>query len=156
MLTNLALILLFWGWQPLTGVVGEVTNATGAMVLTGLFWLGWFIVLVSTFMINHFDLFGLRQIYLNLKNEKYSHLAFTTVALYRFVCHPIMLGFVIAFWSTPRMTAGHLMFSVVTTAYIVTALQLDERALVTHHGEAYKQYKIEVPMLLPVGRKTRG
>jgi len=156
LLTNLVLILLYWKWQPLTGVVWDVTNATGAMVLMGLFWLGWLIVLTSTFMINHFDLFGLRQIYLNLKNEKYSHLPFTTKWLYQFVRHPIMLGFVIAFWSTPRMSVGHLMFAAITTAYIVIALHLEERDLVTSHGEMYKQYKREVPMLLPLGRKKRG
>lgn len=156
LLTNLVLILLYWKWQPLTAVVWDVTNATGAMVLTGLFWLGWLIVLASTFMINHFDLFGLRQIYLNLKSEKYSHLPFTTKWLYQFVRHPIMLGFVIAFWSTPRMSVGHLMFAAVTTAYIVVALHLEERDLVTYHGETYKRYKREVPMLLPLGRKKRG
>lgn len=156
LLTNLVLILLYWKWQPLTDVVWDVTNATGAMALTGLFWLGWLIVLTSTFMINHFDLFGLRQIYLNLKGEKYSHLPFTTKWLYRFVRHPIMLGFIIAFWSTPRMSVGHLMFAVVTTAYIVVALHLEERDLVTYHGETYKQYKKEVPMLLPLGRKKSG
>jgi len=156
LLSTFALILLFWGWQPLTDVVWEVTNATGAMLLTGLFWLGWFIVLISTFMINHFDLFGLRQVYLNLKSEKYSHLAFRTMGLYQFVRHPIMLGFVIAFWSTPRMSVGHLVFSVATTAYILIALQLEERDLVTYHGEEYRQYKNRVPMLLPLGRKKQG
>lgn len=156
LLTNLILILLYWKWQPLTGVVWDVTNATGAMVLTGLFWLGWLIVLTSTFMINHFDLFGLRQIYLNLRSEKYSHLPFSTIGLYQFVRHPIMLGFVVAFWSTPRMSVGHLMFAAVTTAYIVIALHLEERDLVTYHGDTYKQYKKEVPMLLPLGRRKHG
>lgn len=153
LLSSLALALLFWGWRPLPGVVWEVTNSAGSFLLWGLFGLGWLIVLTSTFLINHFDLFGLRQVYLNLRSEKYSHLSFRTVGLYKLVRHPIMLGFVIAFWATPRMTVGHVFFAVATTLYILIALQLEEKDLVTFHGDAYNQYKKQVPMLLPLPRK---
>ena len=153
LLSSLALVLLFWEWRPLQGVIWDVGKSTGQLVVWALFGLGWLIVLTSTFLINHFDLFGLRQVYLNLRSEKYSHLSFKTVGLYKLVRHPIMLGFVIAFWATPRMTVGHLVFAVATTIYILIALQLEERDLVTYHGDAYKQYKEKVPMLLPLPRK---
>jgi len=154
-LSSLALVLLFWAWQPLQGVIWNVESSPGALVLWGLFWLGWLIVLISTFLVNHFDLFGLRQVYLNLRSEKYTHVSFKTVGLYKLVRHPIMLGFVVAFWATPHMTVGHLVFSVATTAYILIALQLEERDLVTYHGDAYKQYKKQVPMLLPLPRRKQ-
>jgi protein-S-isoprenylcysteine O-methyltransferase Ste14 len=153
LLASLLLILLFWQWRPLTGVVWDVTNPTGARVLWALFALGWLIVLVSTFLINHFDLFGLRQVYFNLRNMQYTHLPFSVVGLYRLVRHPIMLGFIIAFWSIPRMTVGHLLFAAASTAYILLALQFEERDLVTYHGEAYIAYRRQVGMLLP---KARG
>lgn len=153
LLSSLALALLFWEWRPLQSVIWDVKNSTGSIALWGLFGLGWLIVLTSTFLINHFDLFGLRQVYLNLRSEKYSHLSFKTIGLYRLVRHPIMLGFIIAFWATPRMTLGHLVFAVATTVYILIALQLEERDLVMYHGETYKQYKERVPMLLPLPRK---
>lgn len=155
LLSSLALVLLFWEWQPLQGVIWDVKNLFGALVLWGLFWLGWLIVLTSTFMINHFDLFGLRQVYLNFRSEKYSHVGFKILGLYKLVRHPIMLGFVVAFWATPRMTVGHLVFSVATTLYILIALQLEERDLVTYHGDTYKQYKKQVPMLLPLPRRKQ-
>jgi len=153
LLSSLALILLFWAWRPLEGIVWDVRNSAGLISLWGLYALGWLIVLTSTFLINHFDLFGLRQVYLNMRSEKYSYLRFKTVGLYKLVRHPIMLGFVIAFWATPRMTVGHLVFAVATTFYIFIALQLEERDLVTYHGDAYRQYQEKVPMLLPLPRK---
>ena len=153
LLSSLALVLLFLEWQPLQTVIWDVRNPAGSLVFWGLYGLGWLIVLTSTFLINHFDLFGLRQVYLNLRSEKYSHLSFKTVGLYKLVRHPIMLGFVIAFWATPRMTLGHLAFATATTIYILIALQLEERDLVTYHGDAYDQYKRRVPMLLPLPRK---
>jgi protein-S-isoprenylcysteine O-methyltransferase Ste14 len=155
LLSSLALVLLFWGWQPLQGVIWDVKNSSGALVLWALFWLGWLIVLTSTFMINHFDLFGLRQVYLNFRSEKYSHVGFKVLGLYKLVRHPIMLGFVVAFWATPQMTVGHLVFSVATTLYILIALQLEERDLITYLGDAYKQYKKQVPMLLPWPRRKQ-
>ena len=152
--SSFALILLYWKWQPLQSVVWDVEESAGVMVLWGLCGLGWLIVLTSTFAISHFDLFGLRQVYLNLRNEKYSHLKFRIRGLYRLVRHPLMLGFVIAFWATPRMTIGHLVFAVATTLYILIALQLEERDLINHYGEDYRDYKKQVPMLLPLPRKT--
>ncbi len=157
LLSSLALALLFWQWQPLPGVVWEVKNSAGTLMLWGLFWVGWLITLTSTFMINHFDLFGLRQVYLNLRGEKYISVKFKVFGLYKLVRHPIMLGFVIAFWATPRMTLGHLVFSLVTTAYILIALQLEERDLVASIGGDYIQYKNQVSMLLPLpgGKKDQ-
>lgn len=155
LLSSLALVLLFWQWQPLLGVIWDVKNSSVALVLWGLFGLGWLIVLTSTFMISHFDLFGLRQVYLNFRSEKYSHVGFKVLGLYKLVRHPIMLGFVVAFWATPRMTVGHLVFSVATTLYILIALQLEERDLITYLGDAYTQYKKQVPMLLPWPRRKQ-
>jgi len=146
---SLALILLFWQWRPLTGVVWAVQNSIAQGVLYGLFGLGWMIVLLGTFMINHFDLFGLRQVYLNLRQKPYADLGFRTPFFYRYLRHPIMLGFIIAFWTTPRMTVGHLLFAAATTAFILIAIQLEERDLVKYFGEQYREYRKSTPMLIP-------
>jgi methanethiol S-methyltransferase len=154
LLSSLALILLFWQWRPLSATVWDVESSAARAVLWALYWLGWAIVLVGTFLINHFDLFGLRQVYLNLKGEAYTPLGFKTPFLYRVVRHPIMLGFIVAFWATPHMSAGHLLFSVATTAYILIALQLEERDLVRFHGVAYQEYQRRISMVVPLPRKN--
>jgi len=153
LLSSLLLLLLFWQWRSMLVVVWSVENPVGRFVLQGLFWIGWLIVLLSTFLINHFDLFGLRQVYLHQRGKEYTDLGFRTPFLYKVVRHPIMLGFIIAFWATPLMTVGHLIFAIATTAYILIALQLEERDLARIHGEAYKEYQQQVSMLLPLPRK---
>lgn len=150
---SLVLLLLYWKWQPLPAVVWSVRNGTAATVLWVLFWLGWFIVLLSTFLINHFDLFGLRQVWFHQRGVEYRAPEFKKRFLYGLVRHPIMLGFMIAFWATPLMTAGHLLFAVMTTGYILVALQFEEHDLVSTHGEAYMQYQREVSMLLPIPKR---
>jgi protein-S-isoprenylcysteine O-methyltransferase Ste14 len=151
---SLLLALLFWQWRAIPGTVWRVENGAGVLALQATFWLGWGIVLLSTFMINHFDLFGLRQVWLRLRETQYSVVDFKTVAFYRFVRHPIMLGFLIAFWATPHMTLGHLLFAVATTAYIFIGIFLEERDLAAAHGAKFAQYRREVPMILPMGRRS--
>lgn len=148
-----ALILLFWQWRPMTDVVWNVENSIGRSALLALFGAGWLIVLLSTFMINHFDLFGLRQVYYNSRGIEPPEMGFTTRAFYNFVRHPIMLGFIIAFWATPTMTLGHFLFAAVTTAYILVAIQFEERDLVNAHGETYLNYKQKVGMIVPLPGK---
>ena len=146
---SLALLLLYWQWRPITTTVWSVEDPIGRALLHGLFLLGWLIVFLGTFMINHFDLFGLRQVYFRLRNRDYEDLGFRTPFFYKFLRHPIMLGFIIAFWATPTMTIGHLLFAVATTLYILIAIQLEERDLMGHFGEQYRQYRQKTPMLIP-------
>ncbi|MDT7602919.1 MAG: methanethiol S-methyltransferase [Acidobacteriota bacterium] len=153
LLASLALLLLFWQWRPMRGVVWSVENSTGQLFLWALFVLGWLTVLLSTTMINHFDLFGLRQVNLYRRGEEYAELGFRTIGFYKLVRHPIMLGFIIAFWATPRMTVGHLLFAVATTAYILIAIQIEERDLMSSHSEDYTNYRREVSMLLPLPKR---
>jgi methanethiol S-methyltransferase len=153
LLASLALILLFWQWRPMPDVIWDVENPAAQYILWALFFLGWATVLVGTFLINHFDLFGLRQVYLYQRGEKYTELGFRTPFLYKIVRHPIMLGFIMAFWATPRMTVGHLVFAAATTAYILIAIQLEERDIVSVHGTAYEEYRKEVSMLLPIPKR---
>lgn len=153
LLSSLILILLFWQWRPLTDVIWSVEAGLGHSLLTGLFWLGWGIVLLATFMINHFDLFGLRQVYLHLKGEEITPLTFQEPGLYKYVRHPIMLGFIIAFWATPHMTLGHLIFAIATTGYIFVGVWFEERDLIRAHGEKYRKYRERVGMLIPFRKK---
>lgn len=146
--SSLALIALFAFWQPLGGMVWEVTSPVARAVLYGAYAFGWGLVLVSTFLINHFDLFGLRQVWLQLLGRPYTTLSFVTPAPYRLVRHPLYVGWLFAFWATPVMTATHLFFAVATTAYILIAIQFEERDLVAAHPE-YEQYRQRVPMLIP-------
>jgi protein-S-isoprenylcysteine O-methyltransferase Ste14 len=157
LLASLVLILLYWQWRPMPGLVWSVENVFGRFVLLALFWAGWLLVLLSTFVINHFDLFGLRQVYLYQRGSEYAPVEFKVSAFYRVVRHPLLLGFVIAFWATPLMTVGHLVFAVATTAYILIAIQLEERDLASSHGKDYLAYKRQVPMLIPLpGRKAHS
>jgi len=151
--SSLALIALFVFWRPLGGVVWSVQDPIAVAVLYGLFAAGWLLVLVSTFLINHFDLFGLRQVFYYLIDWPYRPIGFRTPGLYRYVRHPLYVGWLFAFWATPTMTATHLLFAVATTAYILIAIQLEERDLIAQLGEAYREYRERVPMLIPF---TRG
>jgi len=156
LLASLALALLYWQWRPIAGTVWEISNPVGRMAMHALFALGWIIVLLSTFMINHFDLFGLRQVWLRVRGAQYSEVSFVARGFYKFVRHPIMLGFLIAFWSTPDMTMGHLLFAIATTGYIFIGIFFEERDLAAAHGRSFQQYRREVPMILPLSKSKPG
>lgn len=154
LLSSVALIALFTFWEPMGGVVWSVESPVWQMLLYGGFAFGWLLVLVSTFLINHFDLFGLRQVWLQLLRQPYRPLPFKTPVLYRYVRHPLYVGWFFAFWATPTMTVAHLVFAIATTAYILIAIQLEERDLIAEHPE-YAQYRERVPMLVPFTKKRR-
>lgn len=157
LLASSLLFLLYWQWRPMPTVVWEVESEVGVLALNTLFALGWLIVLLATFMINHFDLFGLKQVYDYVKNIEPRRPEFKLRMLYQIVRHPIMLGFIIAFWATPVMTAGHLLFAATTTAYIYVAVAfLEERDLLKIFGDQYREYQKNVPMLLPFSKWKRG
>ena len=147
--SSLALILLFWQWRPMPAVVWHIDNPQIAIALIGLSLVGWLIVLTSTFLINHFELFGLHQVANNLAGRSMPTPRFRTPLYYKFVRHPIYLGFIIAFWAAPTMTVGHLLFAAVTTTYIVLGILLEERDLVDLFGDDYRRYKDRVSMLVP-------
>jgi protein-S-isoprenylcysteine O-methyltransferase Ste14 len=155
LLASLILLLLFWQWRPLPGTVWDLQSTILGPVLLGLSGIGWLIVLLSTFMIDHFDLFGLRQVTLYFQRRPYTPLAFVTKGLYKLVRHPIMLGFLIAFWATPLMTLGHLLFAVATTGYILIALQLEEHDLLEADRPNYERYRRETSMLVPLPKGKR-
>jgi methanethiol S-methyltransferase len=149
LLASLALILLFWQWRPMPAIIWQATNPAVAAALLGLSLFGWFIVLLSTFLINHFELFGLRQVINHLAAGAVAAPRFKTPLLYKIVRHPIYLGFIIAFWAAPTMTAGHLLFAAVTTAYIFVGILLEERDLIDLFGDEYRRYRDRVSMLVP-------
>jgi methanethiol S-methyltransferase len=150
-----ALLLLFWQWRPIGVQIWSVENAAARVVLWTLFGAGWATVLIVTCLINHFDLFGVRQVWLPLVGRPYTKVSFRTPMPYRYVRHPLYFGFLLAFWMTPSMTLAHLVFALATTAYIVLAIQFEERDLVHEHGAAYQEYRRHVPMLVPTGRSAR-
>jgi methanethiol S-methyltransferase len=154
-LSSAVLLLLYWQWRTIPAVVWDVRLPAARVVVWALFWLGWVIALGATFMINHFDLFGLRQVYLAWRQKPYTELHFRTHLFYRLVRHPLMLGFLLSFWAAPTMTAGHLLFSIAMTGYILTALHIEERGLVAALGNDYREYRREVPMLVPLKRRAR-
>jgi methanethiol S-methyltransferase len=154
-LSSAVLVLLYWQWRTMPATIWDVRQPAGRLALWALFWLGWAVALAATFMVSHFDLFGLRQVYLAWRGKPYTHIGFHARLLYRLVRHPLMLGFIIAFWATPTMTAGHLLFSVVMTGYILIATQLEEHDLVAALGDEYRDYRREVPMLVPLRRLPR-
>jgi len=146
---SLLLLLLYWQWRPIATPVWHVEDSLGRAALTGVFWLGWGVVLFSTFLINHFNLFGLQQVFAALRRREVPHPEFRTPVLYKLVRHPIMLGFLLAFWATPDMSVGRLLFAAMTTGYILVALQFEERDLAKLFGRAYEEYRRRVPMLVP-------
>jgi len=147
--SSLCLIAMFVLWQPLGGAVWQIDSTVGKAIAYALFAFGWGLVLVTTFLINHFDLFGLRQVWLYLLGKPYRRLHFVEPGPYKLVRHPLYVGWLFAFWSTPTMTASHLVFAIMTTAYILVAIQLEERDLVAEHGASYQSYRRRVPMLVP-------
>jgi methanethiol S-methyltransferase len=153
LLSSVALLILFWQWRPLGGTIWSVSDSVGRGILWSLFAFGWALVLVSTFLINHFDLFGLRQVWLSLRGRPYTPLTFGTPGPYRLVRHPLYVGWFFAFWMTPAMTLTHLLFAIATTSYILVAIQLEERDLIHAHGDSYEQYRRRVPMLIPFWRR---
>jgi methanethiol S-methyltransferase len=149
LLSSLALLLLFWKWEPMGGLIWDVQSGFGRLALYALYAVGWATVLAATFLINHFDLFGLRQVWLHLRRRPYTQLEFRTPGLYRFVRHPLYVGWLLVFWSAPLMTVAHLVFAIATTAYILIAIQFEERDLIRAHAE-YAEYRRRVPMILPL------
>lgn len=151
---SLVLILVFWQWRPISTVIFQVQAPEAAWLLRGVSLLGWFIVLLSTFLINHFELFGLRQVFAHLAARPLEAPRFRTPFLYKLVRHPIYLGFIIAFWATPIMTIGHLLFALATTSYIFVGISLEERDLIALYGDDYKKYKSQVGKLIPIRRRS--
>ncbi|MCW5622734.1 MAG: isoprenylcysteine carboxylmethyltransferase family protein [Burkholderiales bacterium] len=147
--SSLTLLLLFALWQPMGGVIWNVEDMAGRVVFYALYVFGWLLVLATTFMINHFDLFGLRQVWMQLRGRPYTHLRFVTPGPYRLVRHPLYVGWLFAFWATPTMTLAHLVFALATTAYILIAIRFEEHDLVDMHGDDYRLYRSRVPMLIP-------
>jgi len=152
--SSLALLLMFWQWRPIGGILWNFEGNALGTVLTAGYAVGLLIVLLSTFLINHFDLFGLRQVVLYFLGRPYTHLEFRTPFFYRHVRHPLYVGWLLTFWSTPVMTSAHLLFAVMTTGYILVAIQFEERDLIAAYGDKYRSYREQVPMLIPAVRPS--
>lgn len=147
--SSIALLAMFWFWQPMGGVIWNIQDPAGRAIMWTLFGAGFAIVVATTFLINHFDLFGLRQVWLHLRGKEYTPIAFRTPGPYRYVRHPLYIGWLLAFWATPTMTIAHLVFALATTAYILVAIQFEERDLIRDHEE-YAEYRKSTPMLIPM------
>lgn len=156
LLASAVLLLLVRNWQAMPTPIWTIENAAGRLVLRGLFWTGWLVVLVTTFLIDHFDLFGVKQVWTYWRGGTYQAPGFKTPLLYKWVRHPIYMGFIIAFWSTTQMTAGHLYFAAMCTLYILLAIQFEEHDLITFHGDAYRIYRSGVSMLTPWPKKKKS
>jgi protein-S-isoprenylcysteine O-methyltransferase Ste14 len=152
---SLALLLMYWQWRPITTPIWTMTDGA-AVAMNVVFWLGFGIVLISTFLISHFELFGMHQVVARFLNRTLPEPKFHTPGFYRYVRHPIYLGFILAFWATPTMTAGHLLFAIATTGYILVGIWFEERDLIAQYGERYRQYRKQVGMLFPRLRKSRA
>jgi len=152
-LASLILIIMYKFWIPMPAIIWDISGTAFGSVLDILFWVGWILVLLATFMINHFELFGLQQVFFHLRNKEIPHNKFTTRFLYQFVRHPIMLGFLIAFWSASVMTVGHLVFSIATTGYIIVGVLLEERDLLNYLGDEYREYRRKVSMFIPMPQR---
>lgn len=150
-----ALLLIYWQWRPIAMPIWTVSDPIAATVLQGVFWAGWLLVLTSTFLINHFELFGLHQVWAFVRRRELPTATFKTPSLYKYVRHPIYLGFLLAFWATPTMSAGHLLFAIATTGYILLGIWFEERDLIAHFGARYRRYREQVGMLWPRLPKIR-
>jgi methanethiol S-methyltransferase len=153
---SLALVILYWQWRPLPELIWSVQNPVATAALNAIFWSGWGLLVVSTFLISHFELFGLSQVFARLLGRVPAAAEFRTPVFYRHVRHPIYLGFLLAFWATPSMTVGHLLFSLATTGYILIGIQLEERDLIGLFGDQYRRYRTDVAMLFPLLRRKSG
>lgn len=154
--TSISLALLCWQWRPMKELIWNVDNATGKAILFAFFFFGWGLALLSSFVINHFDLFGLRQVWFYLRNQKYSTVEFQMKSLYKYIRHPLVLGIIVGSWVTPRMTMGHLLLAVTFTAYILVGIRFEEHDLVHFFGENYTNYRRRVPMLIPFTKKRKS
>jgi len=155
LLASAILALLYWKWQPMGGTIWTLTGVW-ATIMHILFWAGWALLFLSSFLINHFDLFGLKQVYLNMARKEYEGPQFMMPSLYKMTRHPLYLGIIMGIWATPTMSMGHLVFAITSTAYILFGIQFEERDLIRIHGADYIKYKKQVPMLFPIPRAGKG